>query len=107
MGRRKGFALIAILLAFGAAVADAEVIGGANVRVSFQGWLAPAKLPRTGSAPVALNVRGALRTIGGGDPPALRSVTIAINRHARISTTGLPKCSRDSLEARTTSGALD
>lgn len=102
----KAIAVIGALLAFAAVAARAEVIGGASVRVSFNGWIAPEKLPRAGVAPVALHVRGALETVGGGDLPALRSVTIEINRHARISTAGLPTCRRGTLEARTTKQAL-
>jgi hypothetical protein len=95
-------ALIALL----AAGARAEVIGGANVRASFEAWLTPRALPRAGSAPVAMHLRGRLRTTNGREPPALRRVTIEINRHGEVHTAGLPICRRREIEAVTSQQAL-
>lgn len=90
-----------------AAVAHGDVIGGANVRVSFHGWLSPRELPRSGAAPVSLHVKGSLRTTNGREPPGLERVKIEINRHATVSTAGLPRCRARSLEATTSQGALE
>lgn len=96
----------AAMVCVGAGVADAAVFGGANVRATFRGWLEPRALPRSEDAPVALHLRGSLRTSDGKAPPPLRSMTIEINRHGRVSNRGLPICRRGSVLARTTREAL-
>jgi hypothetical protein len=94
------------LAALGAAVAQAAVFGGANVRATFSGWLQPRSLPRSEEAPVALHLKGRLWTTDGRPPPQLRRLTIAINRFGRVSTQGLPACHRRSILARSTAQAL-
>jgi len=96
-------ALAAILCG---AIAQAEVLGGANVRASLDGWLTPHALPRSGVVPVALHMRGAVRTTDGREPPQLQRVTIAINRNGEISTAGLPVCPKRSIQSTTTAKAL-
>ena len=102
----RGVAVIALSAALGATLAQADVIGGANVRATFKGWLTPRALPRAELVPVALNLRGTLGTTDGRLPPALRRVTIAINRNGKISTVGLPRCRRNAVLAATTAQAL-
>jgi hypothetical protein len=104
-GVARGFA---VLLAAGAlaAAAQADVFGGAKVRATFSGWLQPRSLPRDGEAPVALHLKGTLRTTDGATLPQLRRMTIAINRFGRVSTDGLPACRQRRLAARTTREAL-
>ncbi len=87
-------------------VAQASVVTGGNVRVSFGGSVTPHRLPRTGSVPIALHVQGAVTPVGDGRPVGLERVTISINRHGVISTAGLPTCPRKKLRARTTEQAL-
>ncbi len=88
-------------------VAEAEVIGGGNVRVSFQGGIKPRDLPRGESVPVALHVAGTVRPLAGRRPAALRRVTVAINRHGIVSTHGLPSCPLRRLKGTTTQQALE
>jgi hypothetical protein len=89
-----------------AAAAQAEVDGGANVRVNFSAWLTPRALPRSEPAPVTLHLSGSLTTSDGREPPALRRVTVSINRYGRVSTKGVPACPRGALVATTTGQAL-
>jgi hypothetical protein len=74
--------------------ASAEVITGGGFRVNFTGRVTPAKLPRTGSRPISVSVRGAVQRLSGPPPPALREFAVSINRHARLSLRGLPTCSQ-------------
>lgn len=104
--RRAAFAVALIAVAT-APVALGDVIGGANVRVGFHGWLSPRGLPRHAVAPVALHVKGSVRVTHGGTPPGLDRVLIEINRHARVSTAGLPNCHRGPLLATTSEQALE
>ena len=86
--------------------APADEFGGANLRATFNGWITPRALPRDAPRPIALHLRGRLRTTDGRLPPALRRMTISINRHGRVSTAGLPTCPRHALEARRTARVL-
>lgn len=87
-------------------LASAEVITGGNYRISFSGSMTPAKLPRVGSQPISVSVRGAVQPLPGSPSPALREFTVAINRHARLSLRGLPVCSRRQIVGNSTSQAL-
>lgn len=107
MGRLRGAAIVLVMAAAVTAVgARGDVVGGANVRVSFHGWLTPKELPRRVAAPVALHVKGSLRTTDRRNPPGLERVRIEINRHASISTAGLPRCRYGSIDASTSRRAL-
>lgn len=88
------------------AVARGDVVGGANVRATFDGWIEPRALPRDHAKPISLHVRGRLRTTDGRLPPQLRRVEISINRHGKVSTAGLPTCRRGALVASTSRDAL-
>jgi hypothetical protein len=85
---------------------SAEVITGGNYRISFSGSMTPAKLPRTGSQPISVSVRGAVRPLPRSPSPGLREFTVSINRHARLSLRGLPVCSRRQIIGNSTSQAL-
>jgi hypothetical protein len=87
-------------------LASAEVITGGNYRISFSGSMTPAKLPRVGSQPISVSVRGAVQPLPGSPSPALREFTVSINRHARLSLRGLPRCSRRQIAGSSTSQAL-
>src|SRR4051812_13550918 len=87
-------------------LASAEVITGGNYRISFSGSMTPAKLPRVGSQPISVSVRGAVQPLPGSPSPALREFTVSINRHARLSLHGLPLCSRRRITGNSTSQAL-
>jgi len=97
-----GIALLALL-----GVAQADVITGGNVRVSFRGWISPKTLPRSESAPIALHVAGTVTPVNGQRPAALKRVTVEVNRHAVATTRGLPTCPWRRLLATTTHQALE
>jgi hypothetical protein len=88
------------------AVAQAGVVSGGNVRVSFRGWISPQVLPRSEAAPITLHVAGTVTPIGGQRPATLERVTIEINRHGVVTTRGLPTCPWRRLESTTTEQAL-
>lgn len=85
---------ICAAIALGATVtAQAELEQDGNLVVSFDGGIVPRSLPRSGTAPVAVNVESTVRTSDGADPPPqLREITIAINREGRLFDRGLPTC---------------
>ena len=100
------FAALAVALVFGASLANAELVERGNLFIKFAGGIAPTKLPRHANAPIAVRVDGTVRTLSGERPPALRFISIAINRGGRIETKGLPVCARDEIEAASSAGAL-
>ncbi len=106
MSRRSLIAGVLALTVFSsAASATAEVTQQGNLRVSFQGTLAPHQLPREGKAPVAVTLGGAIATTDGQAPPQLRTVALAINRNGRIDYRGLPRCQLHQIQPATTAEA--
>jgi hypothetical protein len=89
------------------AAADAELVERGNLFVKFDGGIAPTALPRTVRAPIAVRVDGTVRVLSGERPPALRHISIAINRGGVIDTRGLPTCRRSQIEPATTTQALE
>src|SRR6188472_677623 len=101
-------ALAALTAAFllAASLAHAELVERGNLFVKFAGGIAPTKLPREANAPITVRVDGTVKTLSGDRPPALRFISIAINRGGRIETQGLPRCRRSEIEASTSYRAL-
>lgn len=98
-------ALVAVL-ALLAAGAHAELTERGDLFVRFDGGIAPQQLPRDGRGAISVRVAGTIRTLSGNRPPALRQISIAINRGGSIDTRGLPRCRQSQLEARTSRQAL-
>jgi hypothetical protein len=90
-----------------AAVAHAELVERGNLFVKFEGGIAPTALPREAKAPISVRVDGTVRVLSGERPPALRQISIAINRGGTLDTTGLPTCRRSQLEPATSQQALE
>jgi len=99
-------AVFTVTLAFGAALAHAELIERGDLFVKFQGGIAPTALPRHADAPISVRVDGTVRSLSEERPPALRYISIAINRGGRIDTRGLPLCRRSQIEAVSSAQAL-
>jgi hypothetical protein len=100
--------LLLALLALGAALAQAEttITQQGNLRVAVNGKLSPSKLPRTGTAPVAVSVGGKITTTDQTEPPQLRQLTIEINRHGRLNSTGLAVCKANLIKTASNGHAL-
>ncbi len=90
----------------GSAASASVVVQRRGVRVSFDGDLTPHALPRHGMGPVGIEVDAKISATGGGDPPQLRRISIAINRNGQFSPQGLPVCRLDQIQPSTTAGAL-
>jgi hypothetical protein len=102
----RGTIVVVVAAILGTGIASATLFAGANVRVSFQAWLTPTALPRSGAAPVTLHLRGRLRTTDGNQPPQLDRVTVELNRNGKLSTHGLPACPKRRILSTTTKQAL-
>jgi hypothetical protein len=106
---KKRLAVLAVLataLVCGASMASAELVERGDLFVKFSGGIDPTSLPRHEHAPITVRVDGTVKTLSGDTPPALRFISIAINRGGRIETEGLPRCQRSQIEASTSKRAL-
>lgn len=72
----------------------------------FSGGIAPAALPRRALAPIAVSIDATVATTSAQDPPAVRDISIAINRHGHLDVRGLPLCRRGQLVASSSAQAL-
>jgi hypothetical protein len=106
--RRKTVALLCAvaLVCVTAAVAQAELSASGNLFITFNGGIAPNALPRDEAAPITVSMAGKVRTLSGEKPPALRNVTVAVNRAGVLDTQGLPTCPKGRLEGSTSDQAL-
>jgi len=100
-----GVALATVLL-MSSGLASGEVYRTGNLQLSFDGGFTPESLPRERAVPVTFSVSGRIATTDGSHPPALRHLRLELNRHGRISPTGLPACPPSSLQSTTSGGAL-
>jgi hypothetical protein len=92
--------------ALGASSAEAELSEQGNLFVRFQGGIDPTALPRTERAPIAVEVSGTVKTLSGEEPPALRGISIELNRGGTIDSRGLPDCHYGELVAATPARAM-
>jgi len=109
LGMRHRLPILAslALVALGAvAVARAEIRQVKNVRIAFDGGFAPHSLPRDRPAPVTVTLEGRISTTDGSHPPALRTLEVEVNRHGRIFTRGLPRCTGAVLQTTSSQAAL-
>jgi hypothetical protein len=90
-----------------AALAQAEVTQEGNLRVSFEGGIAPHALPRTGTAPVRVTLTGNIRTTDGAAPPQLRTIEMAINKNGKLDYRGLPACHYHQIQPASTAEAIE
>ncbi len=86
--------------------AGAETVREGALQVSFGGSVAPHVLPRAGTTPVAVEIRGRVRAVGGGPPASLRRIAIEVNRLGVLERGGLPVCPIGRLRAASTEAAL-
>jgi hypothetical protein len=108
-GTTCGFALLAALCCAAAALvpgARAETVRQGDLQVSFGGSVAPRLLPRLGTTPVAVTIRGHVRALTGEPPPSLRRIAIEVNRLGVLERAGLPACPLRRLRASSTEAAL-
>jgi hypothetical protein len=97
---------VLITLAFLGASAHGETVRQGALQVSFGGSVSPSSLPRTGTTPVAVTIRGHVRALAGGPPPSLRRIAIEVNRVGVLDRVGLPTCPLGRLRASSTANAL-
>lgn len=106
-GRLIRAGAIALALAASAAVATAAVIQQGGLRITVLSQLKPYKLPRHGTAPIAVFVAGHLESSTGGIPPQLQRLRILVNKHGLLQSKGLPACHVPEVQPASTERALE
>lgn len=109
MGRKRGrllLALAVLLAAAVASVADATVVQQGELRITVHTQISPFRLPRVGTAPIAVFVAGHLAATNGGIPPQLQKMDIKVNRHGLLQARGLPACPVSRIRTASTRRAL-
>jgi hypothetical protein len=102
---RAGVLGVAICLAL-AGLAAAAVIQKEDLRITVLSQIQPFKLPRTGTAPIAVFVAGHIATPSGATPPQLQEMTVKVNRHGLLQSRGLPTCTLPKVQPASTERAL-
>jgi hypothetical protein len=107
MGLRACAALLVLMLclALGAA-ASAETEQKGSLKVTVDGQFRPKKLPRHRLAGIRFEFTGSVSTTDGSHPPPLKRLQVAVNRHGRLSSVGLPVCSAGTLQSTSSEAAL-
>ena len=95
-----------IALVGGGALAQAEIAQKGNLRITVNGKLSPKKLPRRGTAPIAVSVGGRISTTDATLPPQLKTLRIELNRHGRLDYKSLPTCKFSRIQPGSSSRAL-
>lgn len=99
-------AIVVVLFAMVASLADAELTAHGDLFVRFNGGIAPNSLPRHSRAPISVRLVGTVRTLSGDRPPALRRIVIAINQGGRLDAHGLAICRQSEIEPSSSQEAL-
>jgi hypothetical protein len=89
-----------------ASLASATVIQQGNLRITVLSQVLPYKLPRVGTAPIAVFVSGHLDAPKGGIPPQLQQMSVEVNKHGLLQSRGLPTCPLKALQPASTERAL-
>jgi hypothetical protein len=102
----KAGALLVALLAL-AGAANAATIQEDNLRITVLSQIVPYKLPRTGTAPIAVFVSGHIASTDGAVPPQLQRMSIKVNRRGLLQAQGLPTCRMREIQPGSSDRALD
>lgn len=94
------------MILMSAAIAAAATIQSEGLRITVLSQVQPYKLPRTGTAPIAVFVAGHLQSAKGGIPPQLQKLTVRVNRHGLLQSKGLAVCQVARIQPASTERAL-
>jgi len=106
MWKRAGALTLVGMTLIGISVAHSAVVQEGDLRITVQGQIKPFKLPRTGTAPIAVFVAGHIGARSGATPPQLQTMSVEVNRHGLLRSAGLPTCRRGQIETASTQRSL-
>jgi hypothetical protein len=103
---KVGVLVLALLLSAGAAISTAAVIQENGLRITILSQIQPFRLPRTGTAPIAVFISGHVAATNGGVPPQLERLSVKVNRHGLLQSKNLPVCQIPQVQPASTERAL-
>jgi hypothetical protein len=103
----RAAALLLAALLLGGPIATAAVVQQGGLRITVLSQIQPYKLPRKGTAPIAVFVGGSLKNASGGIPPQLNKLSVKVNRHGLLQSKGLPSCAVEQIQPASTERALE
>jgi hypothetical protein len=106
VARRAGILAVSVLALTAITAASAAVIQQGDLRITVLSQIQPYKLPRTGTAPIAVFLAGHIATPSGATPPQLQKMTVRINRDGLLQSKGLPTCTLAQVQPASTERAL-
>jgi hypothetical protein len=106
MARRRAFLATLVAVLACASLAQATVIQEGNLRITVLSQVLPYKLPRKGTAPIAVFVSGHLSAPHGGIPSQLQEMTVQVNKHGLLQSRGLASCPLSRIQPASTQRAL-
>lgn len=99
-------ALIALTVASVAIAAKDTIVKAGDLEVVIDGssGVTPKALSKSKYTPIAFTAAGSIRSLSGGQPPALKEVLLD-TKNAAVNTKGYPSCSSGQLQATSTAAA--
>ena len=105
--RRRAIGAVALATALTVvSLGQAAVVQQDNLRIGVLAQILPYKLPRVGTAPIAVFVSGHVSSADGTVPPQLQRMNVKVNRHGLLQSKGLPACGAGEIEAVSSDQAL-
>jgi hypothetical protein len=107
--RARAIALALVILGLfgaGALLAQAAVVQEQGLRITVLSQIQPFKLPRSGTAPIAVFLSGHIATPSGETPPQLQRMVVKVNRHGLLQSEGLASCSIEEVQPASDERAL-
>ena len=93
----------ALFIVVGTAAAARVVAEG--IIIVANGSFKPTSLPKRHNAPIAFSGSVSISTVSGALPPTLQTITLEIDRHGSLQTTGLGVCTEGDLQSTTVAEA--
>jgi DNA-binding beta-propeller fold protein YncE len=84
----------------------AQIVQKGTLRLAVSGELSPSRLPRRGTAPIAVSVKGQISTTDESEPPQLKALRIEFNRNGHLDFAGLPTCPYSRIQPASSARAL-
>jgi hypothetical protein len=99
-------ALLALTVAGVASAGNKPVtVRAGNLELTFNGGFSPTVLSKTKPTPISLNISGAVKTLDGTHPPALKEFILETPKEGSVNVKGLPVCKSSQLQSQDTKHA--
>lgn len=95
-----GTALVLIVVA--SALGKREVAYSGNLFLADNGGISPTKLPKYKQVSISAHISGEIGTVDGSHPPAVKTLSLDIDKTIQVNAEGLPVCKEPQLVARST-----